>query len=323
MDFRKFLDNFVLVFALICLFGFFLIFTQIFSGNLEKFVLEITEFTQSNILDSSKNIILKEVLLTKHKNVENLETNIESGIVVYLYDTKQEIIFEKNEKKILPIASITKLLTALIVLENYNLNDKVIISKVAEERAGSLIAGDEFFVKDLLKIMMVQSDNVAAYALSGKMGQNNFVKLMNKKAKDIGMQNTSFDNSVGMGPKTISTANDLVLLAKEILEKKPEIFELSLIKNFDMYDTSGILKSKVKNINQLLFDDSFEFKDLIIGGKTGANLYAGECLLLVSKSFNNSGYIVSVVLNAGPNINDRFNQTKKIINWVKNTYIWK
>lgn len=312
MDFRKLLDNFVLTFSIFAFVGFFVIFFQMFSGNLEKIVLKQFGYNPNNFSANIENAFPKK-----------LQTNIESGIAVYLNENNQEILFEKNIDRVLPIASITKLLTALIVFENYDLSQKVIISKADEEMKGSLIAKDEYYVKDLLKIMMVQSDNSAAYALSGVIGQKEFVTLMNQRAKEIGMQNTFFDNSVGFGFKTTSTVQDLILLAKEILKKQPQIFELSLIKSLDLYDTLNNLKVEAKNINQLLFDDSIEFKNRIIGGKTGANPYAGECLLLIVKSFDNKGYVISVVLNAGSKIDDRFKETKKIINWIKIAHKWK
>lgn len=311
-------------FVIFIFIGFSWFLTESFSGQLQDFIYwkiaKNSNFYTSSIQDSG---IEKNLLPLRNWDIANLETQAESAIAVNIEDNKQKIIYEKNKEAVLPIASITKLVTALLVVENYNLNEKIIISKSAKEKKGSLVAGDEFFANDLLKLMLVESDNTAAYALSEINDQENFVTLMNEKVKELGMINTSFDNSVGIGPNCKSNTQDLIILAKYIQANNPEIFELSTISSFDLFDVNGKLKRNVKNINQLLFDTSTEFKDKVIGGKTGSNPFAGECLLLIAKSFDNKGYIITVVLNAGKNIDDRFIETKNIINWVKIAYKWK
>lgn len=323
MNSRKILKNSFYFLVLLCFFGAIFWTSYILYGGLENFIIKKVNPHQNTLLLSLANsVVLPKKTLTKKSNATDFQTQAESAIAVNFSDQKPQILFEKNKNKVLPIASITKLMTALLVMENYNQYEKVKIPVNTQFKEPTLKTGDEFYVKDLLKIMLVESDNTAALALANAVGQNEFVALMNARAKELDMNNTIYDNSIGIGPNCKSNTQDLVILAEYILKNNPEIFEISKIQDFDLFDTQNILKRKAKNINRLLFDDSKEFKNKIIGGKTGSNPYAGECLLLVIKSFNKNNYLIIVVINAGPKDDDRFLETKNIINWIKNSYTW-
>lgn len=219
-------------------------------------------------------------------------------------DNPDKIIFDKNSNTKLPIASLTKLMTAIIVLDNYNLSDIIVVDKTADSQDSmpkDIKIGDKMSVENLLNIMIIGSSNKSAYALSEKIGETKFVDMMNQKAKEIGLQNTSFSDPTGLSPKDISTAIDLAKLAEYILKNYPKIAGTSKLKEFYV---PGV--GDVKNTDQLLG----EIPDIICS-KTGFTAAAKGCLLLVINNPENNGYLINVILGA----DDRFSEMKKMINW--------
>lgn len=245
-------------------------------------------------------------------NVPELDLQAESGLALESsLNGKDKILFNKNIYMKLPIASLTKLMTAVISLENYNLLQKIKISEdvISQEGETGLLSVDmKMTVNDLLYIMLIESDNHAAYALSEGMDKYDFVRLMNEKARELGMESTFFTEPTGLSAKNVSTAEDLSKLAKHILMNHPEISEISRLKEYNL-PNYGILSST----DQLLG----EVPDIVIG-KTGFTLEAGGCLFLAVKSPEKSDYIIYAVLGAG----DRFAEMKKIIEWVNQAYVW-
>lgn len=295
--FYKIFNLLLVCFLVIVLSGYFFV---DFSGGIERFFLD-------NELKNSAS-------LSTIKITNNFENNLQisgSSALVKISNNNFTYLYKNDIEKILPIASITKLMTARIVLNNYNLSQKIIITKEAEEQLGSLKSGDEFFIKDLLQIMLIESDNTAAFALSGFLGQDKFVDLMNKEAEKLGLKDTKFSNSIGFGNNVNSTIKDIVVFVDFLIKENSEIFQITQKKEFDLYDTKNILKHKAKSTNQLYFDNDVLWKDKILGAKTGLNKYAGECLLLLLKSPDDDGYLLNIVLNS----ENRFKETKKIINY--------
>lgn len=221
----------------------------------------------------------------------------ESGLVmdVSLSGT-DKILFKKNSYTKLPIASLTKLMTAVVCLENYNPQQT---GKFQEKEMPAV---------DLLYIMLIESNNDAALALSKIMGEKAFVGLMNQKAKELSMDNTFFEDPTGLSSKNVSTAEDLVKLSKYILLKHPEIARISRTKEYDMPGYGMLL-----NTDQLLGEIPG-----IIAGKTGFTIDAKGCLLLMLDNSQKDNYLVYVVLGA----QDRFSEMKNMINWINQAYIW-
>jgi len=217
------------------------------------------------------------------------------------------IIFAKNEDLKLPIASLTKLMTAVICFENYDLAENIIVSEKADSQLPmqtDLKLGDTFSIDNFLHVMLVESSNKAAYALAEKVGEEYFVSLMNQKATEIGLRNTYFADPTGLSSENVSTANDLVLLAEYILDNHPEISQITTTKNYKLENLG-----EIKNTNQLLTQVPG-----IILGKTGFTNFANGCLLIVSKNLNGDGYLINIVLGA----DDRFTEMKKLISWQNN-----
>lgn len=271
-------------------------------SGIEKLFNDVLK-TRDNFLGSiSDSAILQEDI---KKIIEKPEINAESAISAEsnLFDVNK-IIFEKNSEAKLPIASLTKLMAAIIVLDNYDLSVKTKVSKFADAQdpmKQDVKLDDVFTVENLLNIMLVSSSNKSAYALSEIMGEQKFVALMNKKTKEIGLENTYYADPTGLSAQNVSTARDLMKLAEHILKNYQKIADISRIKELDL---PGI--GKVVNTDQLLGE-----VPEIVCSKTGFTTQAKGCLLLVMNNPKNDGYIINVILGA----EDRFLEMKKIINW--------
>lgn len=259
---------------------------------------------------------------SRNKETEDLEIKAEGAISVLINSGGEDkILFQKEGSRKLPIASLSKLMTALIILENYNLSKEVEISKEAvsqESEFGNLKIGEKFSVKELLYPLLMESSNDAAYALAETIGEKEFVDLMNIKTADLGLEKTFFVNPTGLDPDNLSeltnysTAQDLVKLSNYLLKNQPIIWEFLKTKEFDLYLSDGVFHHKLNNTNELLGELPQ------IGGKTGWTPQAKGCLLLVLNAPRNKGKMVSVILGS----DDRFGEMKKLINWIDEAYYW-
>jgi D-alanyl-D-alanine carboxypeptidase len=258
--------------------------------------------------------------------IENPEIEATSALSLFLKENSQKTLFEKEKNKPLPIASLTKLLTAYLVIKNYDLESKVKITKKAietEEDTGNFKPGEVFYVKDLLYSMLMESSNDAAMALAQIMGEKKFVRLMNLEAKKIGLTNTHFVDPIGLDPDFLgqgynfSTAKDLATLIQFLIEeakrdqKTALIWEILKTKEYKLYKARGGFHHKVVSTNKILD----KFPD-IFGGKTGYTPMAKECFVLVLK--DKRGYFINIILGS----KDRFGEMEKLINWINKAYIW-
>ena len=211
------------------------------------------------------------------------------------------VLYEKNAHTKQGIASTTKIMTALVVLENSKLNDIVTVSYNAASTEGSsmyLKQNEQLTVESLLYGLMLSSGNDAATALAEHISGNieEFAKLMNIKAKDIGMTNSSFANPHGLDNENhYSTAYDMALLTKYAMGNKT-FKEISGTKNKIVQTKSGEYKY-LTNHNKLL-----SMYEHCIGVKTGFTKKCGRCL--VSYSVKNGVKLIAITLNAPDDWND-------------------
>jgi len=247
------------------------------------------------------------------------EVQAKSAILVEIArnNGQQNIIWAKKADQESPIASLTKLMTAVIAAEFYQQNQNIIVTKRAIEQldeAGNLRAGERLNTEKLLKIMLLESSNDAAFALTEPMGgPEGFVALMNLKAQDIGLGHTRYFNPNGLDPEDTqsppdqinhSTAIDLVKLAQYTVGYHPEILEILGEKEISLYSGDAQFYHQLQTTNELL-----DRNPNIIGGKTGTTERAKGCLLLILKGKTPGTYLVAVVLNSP----DKFGDMEKII----------
>ncbi|MBP6883763.1 MAG: CapA family protein [Candidatus Pacebacteria bacterium] len=185
-----------------------------------------------------------------------------------------ETILTKNEDKKFPIASVSKLMTALVSTNTLDVNNQVQISKQALSTEGS---NGNFRLNDLVKIddilypLLIESSNDAAEALALSAGRDSFLQNMNASAKEIGLESTSFEDPSGLSPRNISTTLDLFKLAKYIKDQKPEIFQITTNRSH-------------KDAKHTWFSNNQFLKDIgYTGGKSG---YTDEALQTVVSTFS-------------------------------------
>lgn len=230
-------------------------------------------------------------------------------------------LIEKNAHKRVPIASTTKIMTSIIALENYKLDDVIEISSKAASQIGSetqLRSGEKLTVEAILNALLVQSGNDAAYALAEKIGFDNFVTKMNNKAKEIGLKDTEFKDPAGLEDTGYSSAFDLATITAYALNIK-EFTKIVSITETSIYSVDGRIEHKLENSNRLIKEDSPYYLSEAIGGKTGYTPDAGHCLVSAAK-FNEHS-IVSVVLNTAESTNEASaKESAKLLNWANNNY---
>lgn len=224
-----------------------------------------------------------------------------------------KILYENNKDERLSPASITKIMSLILVMEalndgKFNLDTVLVCSETAAALGGSQIwlePGEEMTVNDLLKAVVIVSANDATVLLAEAVAgsEESFVYLMNEKAKALGMNNTNFCNATGLDAENhYSSAQDVAIMASELLKYE-------MITNYSTVwmDTLRNGESELVNTNRLV-----RFYEGCTGLKTGTTSTAGYCLAASAKRNNLS--LVAVVMNA-PSSNDRFADAQKLLNY--------
>lgn len=196
---------------------------------------------------------------------------------------------KKNADKVYPIASTTKLMTAVIALKNISPDKTITLTKdMLSPEGGSpaIFSGLAISAKNLLQASLTQSTNDASESLAYFVGKEKFLALMNQKAREIGMANTFYADTHGLSKQSRSTANDMSKLLAYIYKNNPEILETTKNNNFWLPDAQGKLL-KFMNLNN--FYNLPEF----VGGKSG---YSSDAKQTFAAIFNIKGKPVAVVL---------------------------
>ncbi|TDX51177.1 D-alanyl-D-alanine carboxypeptidase family protein [Orenia marismortui] len=250
--------------------------------------------------------------------IDKPEFNLESKSAILMDAKTGKILYEKNPHQKLPPASITKIMTMLLAMEaidqgRADWKDKISTSEFAAQMGGSQIwlePGEEMTLQDLLKAVAVVSANDACVAIAEYLygTEENFVKAMNDKAKELGMKHTYFYNTNGLPPTdpkvegNHTTAYDISLMSRELLKHK-KILEFTSIWIDHLRDGESFLR----NTNNLV--RFFKGAD---GLKTGYTQEAGFCL---SSTARKGGMrFIAVVMNA-PNSKLRFKEARELLSY--------
>ena len=255
----------------------------------------------------------------KKSDTSELDLNCASAVVLDLETGK--ILFDKDAEKESSIASITKLMTALVFLDHNPGWETIYEMRAEDKREGGkihLFMGEKVRVKDLFYTSLVASDNVAAIGLINSTGLSleEFIMKMNEKAAEIGLAKTSFKDPLGLNDNNVSNALEIAKLANKAL-LRDEIRNAAMTKMYEFKTQQGRAKV-IYNTDDLLSvfpENGIEIK----GGKTGYTEAAGYCF--VGKFGNDGNEIISVVLN-GESKNARFDQTHTLVKWVYDSYVW-
>jgi D-alanyl-D-alanine endopeptidase (penicillin-binding protein 7) len=250
---------------------------------------------------------------------KDLKPNVKSSIAMIVHQETGEIIYQKNAYTKAPIASLTKIMTAMVVLDSgINLDEEVKITKADIDRikrTGSRIPlGARLTRYELLKFALMASDNRAASALSRSYptGQKGFIDAMNVKAKQLGMFNTVFADPTGLNKNNVSTARDLVRMAQAAYQY-PEIRNLTTQSKGEINYGRRNYKIGFVNTNRLVRKGEWD-----IGlSKTGFIREAGRCLVM--QAMVKDEPIIMIFLDSYGKLT-RFADAKRVKKWMEKNY---
>ncbi len=267
-------------------------------------------------------IILSIILLLPAANayaeIEE-DISIKAKAAIAIDNTTGRILYEYNADEKLPMASTTKIMTAILAIEKSNLNDYVEVGIGPAYVGGSSIwlePGEKIKMMDLLYGLMLESGNDAAAAISEYISGNtdSFVDLMNKKAMDIGAYDTHFSNPHGLDigiDDHYTTAYDFALITRYAL--KNPIFKKIVSTKYKVIPWENhAWNRQLKNHNKMLW-----LYDGAYGVKTGFTNKAGRCLVTAC---NKNGFDITVVTLNCP---DDWNETSKILDYIQKNYVLK
>lgn len=205
-----------------------------------------------------------------------------------------EIYLSQNTLKVVSIASVSKLYTALVVEHLFDKSREIKISEKALEaygETGNLMLEEVFMPFDLLHFLLLVSSNDSAVAFAETYGYDNFINEMNAFAQEIGMENTSFKDPSGLSPQNISNANDLFTLSRYLYKSEKDILDISKTKEKDFATTTDHGSHHLLNINPYFNYPSF------LGGKTGRTESAKEAMVsLFDQKIGDTTYPIAVIL---------------------------
>ncbi|MCX6733674.1 MAG: D-alanyl-D-alanine carboxypeptidase [Candidatus Peregrinibacteria bacterium] len=295
-------------------------FASLISFYLATLIQNLPQLTTNEIKPSQFQDILTaspvpQAISPSGPNTNDLNIQASAYIAVDLKSGKT--LIQKNMKEQRSIGSITKLITALIILDENNINDVVKVPLAATTIEGSriwLAEGEKITVRDLLSGMLIHSGNDAAYALAiyNAGSVENFLGKMNDKAKRLGLTQTHFANPAGLDRDgNYSTAEDIATLGT-FAYRNAFIRSIVSIPSMTVSSVNGQFKHELKSTNELLVKDP-----RVKGLKTGYTLEAGKSFVSVAVVGHGSP-ILTVVLNSP----DRFKETESLIDWSVANFIW-
>lgn len=226
------------------------------------------------------------------------------------------ILYVLNFDDQLPIASLTKLMTALVVRNSVSLDASVVVRKADTKVVGNslgLVASETVRVLDLLRALLISSSNDAALALASYVAgsTDKFVELMNQQAAQLNLNATHFGNPAGWdSDDSYSSTRDLAKLVKVFL-KDPVLSEIVSVKETEIFSLDRKYSHKLTSTNKLLLDDPS-----ILGIKTGFTSKALGNLIIRAK--RGQAEVVTIVLGS----QNREEDTKKLLDWIFKVYRW-
>ncbi len=292
----------------------------------------------------AENIVSRDLFPLKEKipshvipkrKLDYADVKIWSGASVVIDADSGTILHYEEGRKQTQIASLTKIMTAILVMENVkNLDETATITKTALNVDGTVVGcptsifcnanqmyvGEKITVKNLLKAMLLNSANDAATALAIHVAKTpeDFVKLMNVKTKELGLKDTNFCTPSGLeidGKEMdcYSSAYDIARIASHSLQYAI-IWDIMRVEEDQIYSIDGKYMHQLKNTDMLLRE-----MPNCLGGKTGFTPLAGKSLLTVAADPTGKHKIISVILND----ENRWEDMKKLVDWTFANYEWK
>lgn len=268
-------------------------------------------------------LFLQPVCIWAEETDESVESQalVEAPSAVLMEAQTGTIIFQKDMDTRRSPASITKIMTLILIFDaiengSLKLEDPVTTSAYAKSMGGSQVfleEGETQSVETMIKCIVIASGNDASVAMAEHIAgsEQEFVRQMNAKAKELGMENTNFEDCCGLtdSPSHYTTARDIAVMSRELITKYPQVLEYSSIWMEDIVHETrkGSSKFTLANTNKLL--RSFEG---CVGLKTGSTSVAKYCLSAVAKR---DGITLISVVMAAPNYKIRFKDAASMLNY--------
>lgn len=261
--------------------------------------------------------ILMDLGTLPHLKEDYLAPDIKAKAAILVDDKTGVILYEKNSHERLPMASLTKIMTAILILENHGLDEIVEVKGDYQSLEGVKIGlhqNEEMDVGSLMKALLIRSAGDAAMALaehhSGTV--EDFVAQMNIRAQELNLTDTHFQNPVGLdGENHYSSAHDLSILARYAM-RIPVFRQTVSLSQASVSSTDGRFNYNFSTTNYLL--NSYLN---ILGVKTGTTDAAGESVINMARS-DDGHDVLSVVLSSP----SRFQESKSMLDWVFRSHLW-
>ena len=245
-----------------------------------------------------------------------------AAIAIKLSESERikDIVYSKNYDMVLPLASLTKLMTAAVFLDTPTPMDKVIAYNSNDNDAGSRLYvsnGETMTVKDLFFTMLVGSANNAANALvrSTGLSREEFVQKMNEKAKQWGLEHTHFADVSGLDPANVSTVYEVAMLSKKVLNNF-QIFQATMSQSYGFVTINTGRPHLIKNTAKEMFDSPWR----LTGMKTGYLDEAGYCLMVKARQMGEGTDkdVIAVVLGSS-SVEQRTREINELLNYAVNS----
>ena len=254
-----------------------------------------------------------------------LSANSATAIITNTNWADQNLL-QKNKEKKVPIASITKLMTALTASELLQSNDRITINQSAlsgKGVSGKFIAGETISLNDALHAILIESNNEIAIAIAETVGREKFIQKMNNRAHQLKMFNTHFFNTTGLDPKegseeiNYATASDITSPTKIHFQKQKRHFHHPT-KNRATPSPQQTPKRTIPitTTNELLTDKKIALQ--VLGGKTGTTPKAKNNLTVITETPSQKGNLITVIIGS----ENAFTDTQNLLQYSKNTFEW-
>jgi D-alanyl-D-alanine endopeptidase (penicillin-binding protein 7) len=257
----------------------------------------------------------REVSEPRYKLNELGETvpDIRAEAAIIYNPVTQQVLWEENSQNPRSIASITKVMTAEVVLEdNPDLTREVVVERSDVSRANHtyLRAGERVTIDDLLHLTLIASDNAAARALArtSPLGADGFVRRMNDKARELGLQQTSYSDPSGLLADNVSSAFDMARLIA-VASSDERVAAIMRMPYYTVLTNRRVIN--IHSTNQLVVKGDVDVR----GGKTGFISKAGYCLATLLRLPQSGDQVAVVILGARSNAG-RFMETRHLFNWL-------
>lgn len=256
------------------------------------------------------------------------EPSIISEAAILMDNNTGKILYSKNENKKMYPASTTKIVTAILTLENCNLDEVVTVSydaamSIPEGYSSAYLQiGEQLTVEQLLQLLLIHSANDAANVLAEYVGGSveSFVSMMNTKVNELGLSNTHFANTYGMHDDNhYTTSQDLAIIMKYCM-KNEDFRKLAGSASCAIPATNKFGTRSYTSTNELIIPNNSNYYPYLTAGKTGYTSQAGDCL--VSCSYKDDLELICVVLGGKTvdGISTRFSETKTLYEYGYNNY---